>query len=75
MDFCDEDDETIGHALRDVNCDEETIMQFLQLRAEKKWEEAAKVLAKHRCQLVCAMHEAQKPIDILDYLLHQLKNK
>lgn len=73
VNFDDLDERAIIQTLQDAHCDEAAIERFLQLRAARQWEEAARVLAKQRCQLVCALHAAQKPIDILDHLLHLLK--
>ena len=75
MKFEDLDEQAIVQTLQDAQCDEAVIKRFLQLAAVEQWEEAARVLAKQRCQLVCALHAAQKPIDILDYLLHLLKKE
>lgn len=75
MSFFDCSDAGIAEALRDAGCDEPTIAQFMQLKAEGKLEEGLHLLAKFRCRLVCKMHEAQKPVDVLDYVIAQMKPK
>lgn len=75
MKFEDLDERAVIQTLQDAQCDEAVIKRFLQFAAGERWEEAAKVLAQQRCQLVCALHAAQKPIDILDYLLYLLKKE
>ncbi|MDD2956505.1 MAG: hypothetical protein PHD67_09365 [Oscillospiraceae bacterium] len=65
----------IAQALADANCDAITIQKFISLRQEGKNEEALQLLSCYRCQLVCAMHAAQKPLDIMDYLIYRLKKE
>ena len=68
-------DDVLRQALEDANCAEDTIQKFLHLRKAGQKEEALRTLACHRCHLVCAMHDAQKPVDVLDYLIYQLKKE
>ena len=68
-------DDVLRQALRDANCDEDTIQKFLRLRKAGEKEEALRTLSCHRCHLVCAMHDAQKPVDVLDYLIYQIKKE
>lgn len=75
MNFCDMDEGAMLQALKDAKCSADTMNRFLQLWNEQRWEEAARLLSCHRCHLICAMHEAQKPVDILDYILHQMEKK
>jgi len=63
----------ISRTLEDAGCDGDTIQKFLQLRAAGRREEAVRLLACHRCHLMNAIHEAQRPVDILDYFINQMK--
>ncbi len=65
----------IEQALFDAGLTEAQIQGFLTLWASDRQDEALRLLGKHRCGLLCRMHEAQKPIDILDYLLCELKKE
>lgn len=65
----------ITQALQDTGWDSGKIQEFMALEGEGRREEALRLLSCYRCQLVCAIHEAQRPVDILDYLIHQLQKK
>lgn len=62
----------ITEALTDARCTPAEIAAFWELQAGGQTAAARRLLGCHRCKLICALHEAQKPIDILDYLLCQL---
>ncbi len=57
--------------LRDAGCDEELIQRFQKCCEEGKEREGMRLLAKHRDELLEAMHREQKHIDCLDYFLYQ----
>lgn len=65
----------ITGALTDARCTPAEIAAFWDLYASGQTAAALRLLSCHRCKLVCALHEAQKPIDILDYLLYQLNQQ
>lgn len=73
MGACDIDNASIIQTLRDANCDEATVNKFLLLKDEGRMSEAIRLLSCHRCELLNALHEAQKPIHILDYLINKLR--
>lgn len=75
MNFQEKSTAEVRQALTDANCDEETIQKFMHLRAQGRDAEALRLLSCYRCHLVCAMHEAQKPLDVLDYLIYQLEKE
>lgn len=65
----------ITQCLTCAGCDEETIHAFLKYKEEDDREACVRILCKHRCELLCKMHEFQKPIDILDYYIDKLKKE
>ena len=52
--------------MQDAGCSQETIDCFLE-------SQEVSVLNKHRKCLLDGMHETQKKIDCLDYLIYQMK--
>ena len=70
-----EQEKKLSETLRDAGCGDADIQTFLALQASGKSEEAIRLLSRHRCRLLCRMHEAQKPVDILDYLICTLKKE
>lgn len=70
-----EQETKIAVTLRDAGCSEAEIGKFLEFKASGNNEEALKVLSVHRCSLLCRIHEAQKPVDILDYFLLEMKKE
>ena len=63
----------VVQSLEDAGCDKKTIAQFLFLQAEGRQEACFRLLAKHRQKLLVTMHKDQKRIDVLDYLIYQIK--
>jgi hypothetical protein len=62
-------DANIAQALADARCDQDFIEQYEQLEREGKHEESLRLLRCQRCRLVDAMHEAQRPIDVIDLVI------
>ena len=60
-------------SLEAASCDNELIMR-LERQAKKGNSEAClQLLRAHRCDLVEAMHEAQKPIDVCDWIIQEVE--
>ena len=59
----------IAQALADARCDRKLIEEYDRLEREGKHEESLRLLRCHRCRLVDAMHEAQRPIDVIDLVI------
>lgn len=59
--------------LLDARCDEETVRECLRLAQEGKKKQFLSRLYCHRKNLVGAMHEEQRAIDCLDYLIFQVE--
>ena len=61
--------------LKDAGCDEDRIKAFIKdIRAEKV-SDGLKLLSAHRRTLLIHLHEDQKQIDCLDYLIYQLEKQ
>ena len=58
--------------LKDAGCTDETIAVFLQYRQTNEQLKQKDLLKKHRSNLLDKIHEDQKAIDCLDYLLYKL---
>ena len=59
--------------LKDAGCTNETIAAFLDYRQTNEQSKQMELLKKHRHILLDKIHEDQKAIDCLDYLLYKLK--
>lgn len=65
---------SLNRNLNDAGCDEMTKKSFLELCASGKMKEGIHILQKHRNTLLDRIHESQKKIDALDFLLFKLRN-
>ncbi|WP_028044557.1 hypothetical protein [Candidatus Stoquefichus massiliensis] len=61
--------------LQDAGCNNEQIYCFMQYLENKDYKKQVHFLKCHRCILKEDMHEVQKKIDCLDYLLYSLKKE
>lgn len=59
--------------LKDAGCDDELIAKYVSLQAKGKTDEQLRILACHRCRLINIVHENQKRVDCLDYLIYAMK--
>lgn len=57
--------------LKDAGCDEETITCYMDCCACGETQKKKKLLEKHRKELLDDLHQCQKEIDCLDYLIYQ----
>ena len=71
----DRNQDVIIQNLRDAGCDQDTIACFIKLSEQEKIDKELCLLSKHRKELLDCVHENQKKIDCLDYLIYQLKKK
>lgn len=67
-------DEKILRNLKDAGCDEPVIQKFFQLQREGKTKEQLRLLSVQRAVLLDKVHDDQKMIDCLDYLVYSMKN-
>ena len=61
--------------LRDAGCTDETIRQYFHLGEGGHIKEQLQLLARHRAALLDRLHQNQKEIDCLDYLIYQMEQK
>lgn len=59
--------------LEDAGCDEKTVEQFMELEEAGEKQRQLKLLERHRRSLLEKVHENEKQIDCLDYLVFQMK--
>ena len=59
--------------LKDAGCDDKTIAAFLHYRQMNEQAKQMDLLKKHRHSLLDKIHEDQKAIDCLDYLVYRIK--
>lgn len=68
-------EETLIQNLRDAGCNEEKIAACVDCVRTGRETECFQLLRKHRSGLLDIVHEEQKKIDCLDYLLYQMKRE
>ena len=68
-------EEQLIQCLKDAGCDNKTITSCCSCLSQDEKQRLEQLIKKHRCELVCKMHEDQKMIDCLDYLMYQLKKE
>jgi len=61
--------------LTDAGCDNHLIEHFLSLQKEGKKKDQLCLLSKQRGVLLCKIHEEQKRLDCLDYLIYTMKKE
>lgn len=57
--------------LRDAGCCDEFIREFTELGRTGKEAEQRRLLSKRRAELLDDLHESQRRIDCLDYLIYR----
>lgn len=65
---------SIYQNLVDAGCDEETIGQCMEYVKEGNFAALLPLLSKYRVKLLHSVHDGQKQIDCLDFLIYRLKN-
>ena len=58
--------------LMDAGCDLRMAQQCMALAKDKKALDILKLLSKHRSELLEELHEQQRKLDCLDFLLYKL---
>lgn len=61
--------------LVDAGCSSEIVSQCAALAQQKKTVELLCVLSRHRRMLLDTVHQNEKRIDCLDYLIHKLEKQ
>ena len=68
-----ENEESIIQNLKDAGCNAETIENFMAALREGNQAHGLKQLAAYRQTLLDVIHQEQKYIDCLDYLVYQMQ--
>ena len=61
--------------LVDAGCAPETVRQCVALAQQKETGELTRILSRHRKMLLDTIHQNEKRIDCLDYLLYKLEKQ
>lgn len=64
---------SIYQNLIDGGCNEETVKDFILLAKDSKYAELLPFLFQHKEELLASLHQVQKQIDCIDYLIYKLK--
>lgn len=67
--------ENIEQNLRDAGCDIHSIEEFMNCRENYSVQKQILFLKCQKCGLLEKLHEAQKNIDCLDYLIYMIKKE
>lgn len=67
--------EALIQNLQDAGCNQNLIDKFLNLLEQKQFDQIYILLRKYRNTLLDNIHKRQKEIDILDYLIVDLKRR
>lgn len=67
------DKSIIVQNLKDAGCGQEVIDDFFRLKEKNKIQEILRLLSKHRMDLLDTLHNVQKQIDVLDFLIFNIK--
>jgi len=61
--------------LLDAGCGADTIQRCMDLAGKQERRELLHVLSRHRRELLALVHENEKRIDCLDYLVYQIEKQ
>lgn len=61
--------------LKDAGCCDDFIGEFLRLGREGKEREQSRLLSEHRAELLDSLHESQRRIDNLDFLIYKRRKE
>ena len=65
--------EDIIQNLKDASCDGETITKICKLYENGQICDVVKVLRRQRCNLMMQLHESQRKVDCLDFLIRKME--
>lgn len=64
-----------ANGLAAAGCSEQLIGRLERRIATGDTEGCLRLLRAHRCELVEAMHEAQRPIDVCDWIIREVETQ
>lgn len=59
--------------LKDAGCESQTIEKVCRLYHSGQVQDAVKILRRHRCSLMDSLHESQRKVDCLDFLVRRME--
>ncbi|MBQ6527869.1 MAG: hypothetical protein IJI38_05040 [Clostridia bacterium] len=70
-----ESTEELARALTDTGCSSETVARICSLYEAGSYGEMLHQMKKMRCVLMADMHESQRRVDRMDFLIHRQQSK
>ncbi|MCI9081835.1 MAG: hypothetical protein HFI70_05900 [Lachnospiraceae bacterium] len=70
-----ESKEDVVQNLRDAGCSPDTIRCFMEHFDQGDWKDQLELLEEHRENILNRVHEEERQIDCLDYLVYQIRNR
>ena len=67
--------EILHQNLIDAGCSKDLIETCMELAKANKWKRLLPLLAKQRINLLNSVHDGQKQIDCLDFLVYSINKK
>ena len=61
--------------LLDAGCGSDTVQQCMDLIKKQESAELLRLLSRHRRELLDTVHQSEKRIDCLDYLIYQIEKQ
>ena len=66
-------DQALLDNLEDAGCNSQFMERFLALEQSGQYREQLRLLSDHRRRLLYCLHQEERRIDCLDYLVYQLE--
>lgn len=67
--------EILRQNLIDAGCDRELVQRCVALTEREQTAEVLRILSRHRRTLLDTVHQVEKQIDCLDYLVYKLEKE
>ncbi len=67
--------EAVVQNLRDAGCSPDIIRCFMEYFDRGNWKDQLGLLEEHRKNILRKVHEEERQIDCLDYLVYQITNR
>ncbi len=68
-------DSILRQNLLDAGCGWDTVQRCMELVKKREDAELLRLLSRHRRELLDEVHQAEKRIDCLDYLIYQIEKQ
>ncbi len=67
--------ESMRAGLYDAGCAADLVERYAAFEEAGDIEGCLALLRSHRLELICAMHEAQRPVDVCDWVIRNLEKE